>query len=182
MIGSRNIWRLDRQTLIWPFIASVLYALVTWATNVIVAPGLPSLRPGSVIPILSGVLFGPIAGFVVGVAGRAVADILTFGLFWNWDISNGFTGLVAGLTPLMCAGVQRGWRWAGAATVLGALGVIMGSGFAALTDIWVANLQPDLAISTEWLPVAQWDLALGLPLTVGVLIAWQRLQRRAQQL
>jgi hypothetical protein len=87
-------------------------------------------------------------------------------------------GSVAGLTALVGPGVRRWtWVWVGTATLLGAMGVIAGSGFAALTDIWVANLGADLAVNGEWLPVAKWDLALGVPLTMGVLMAWAGLQR-----
>jgi hypothetical protein len=76
--------------------------------------------------------------------------------------------------------MRRRWTWVSTATLLGALGVIAGCGFAALTDIWVANLGADLAVSAEWFPVAEWDLALGVPLTVGMLIVWEGLQRRHQ--
>jgi hypothetical protein len=61
------------------------------------------------------------------------------------------------------------------------LGVIAGSGFAALTDIWIVNLGADLAVSAEWFPVAKWDPALGVPLAVGVLLAWAGLRPRSQR-
>jgi len=113
-----------------------------------------------VIPIISGALFGPVVGFVVGAEGRVVGDLLTFGFFWNWDLSRGLVGLIAGLAPLIGAAIRRRWKRIGIATLLGAVGVVLGTGFAALTDVWVANLSPDLAISAEWLSVASRGLAL----------------------
>jgi len=137
-----------------------------------------------VIPIISGALFGPVVGFVVGAAGRGVGDLLTFGFFWNWDLSRGLVGLIAGLAPRIGAAIKGRWRRIGIATLLGAVGVVLGTGFAALTDVWVANLSPDLAISAERLPVAEWDLALAVPLTVPLtvilLVAWDRVQRRGR--
>jgi len=96
-----------------------------------------------VIPIISGALFGPVVGYVVGAAGRGVGDLLTFGFFWNWDLSRSLVGLIAGLAPLIGAAIRGRWRRIGIATLLGAVGVILGTGFAALTDVWVANLSPD---------------------------------------
>jgi energy-coupling factor transport system substrate-specific component len=179
---GRDNWRLDRRAVRSVLIGTVVYAVFSWAANTMVIPGLPSLRPGIVIPILCGALFGPIEGFVVGAAGRGVGDLLTFGFFWNWDVGNGLIGSVAGLTALVGPATRRWtWAWVGTATLLGAVGIMAGSGFAALTDIWVANLEADLAVSAEWFPVAKWDLALGVPLTLGVLLAWEGLRRRSQR-
>jgi energy-coupling factor transport system substrate-specific component len=177
-VKSRSdVRRIDGRSLIYIAISAVLYAVLSWAANAIDIPGFPSLRPGIVIPIVSGALFGPIAGFVVGAAGRGAGDLLTFGFFWNWDLGSGLVGLIAGLTPLIGTAAERRWRRVITATLLGAVGIVLGMGFAALTDIWVANLGGDLAISSEWLPVAEWDLVLGVPLTAIVMIALERWPR-----
>jgi energy-coupling factor transport system substrate-specific component len=66
---GRDRWRLDRRAVVYVLIGMVVYAACSWAANTTVIPGLPSLRPGIVVPIFCGALFGPIGGFVVGAAG-----------------------------------------------------------------------------------------------------------------
>ena len=107
-------------------------------------------------------------------AGTLVADGLTYGISWNWAIGNGLIGLIAGLVPAAGLASRARWRRIGAMTVMGALGIIVGIGFAALTDVLVANLTPDTAIGVEWISVAKWELAWGVPLTIIVLLAWPR--------
>jgi len=47
-----------------------------------------------------------------------------------------------------------------------------------MTDVFVANLTPDTAISAEWIPLATWNLIWGLPLLVIVLSIWPVVRRR----
>ena len=60
----------------------------------------------------------------------------------------------------------------------GTLAIVLGAGLAALTDILIANLTPDTAISAEWIPLASWNLVWGLPLLVIVLSIWALARRR----
>ena len=131
--------------------------------NPIDLPGLHNLnfRPGVVVPVLAGILLGPIAGFAVGAAGTLVADGLTFGISWNWAIGNGLIGLIAGLVPAARLASRARWRSIGVATVISALAIILGIGFAALTDVLVANLTPDTAIGVEWISVVKVGTGLG---------------------
>lgn len=46
---------------------------------------------------LMSVLFGPIAGMLIGFIGHAIKDLLTYGLWWSWVLSSGVTGLGYGL-------------------------------------------------------------------------------------
>jgi len=172
----RVLLSMNRQTMIFSAIATALYAAVSLLPNPIDLPGLHNLnfRPGAVVPVLAGILLGPIAGFAVGAAGTLVADGLTFGISWNWAIGNGLIGLIAGLVPAARLASRARWRSIGVATVMSALAIILGIGFAALTDVLVANLTPDTAIGVEWISVAKWELVWGVPLTVIVLLAQPR--------
>ena len=42
---------------------------------------------------LMSVLFGPVAGGLIGFIGHAIKDLLTYGLWWSWVITSGITGL-----------------------------------------------------------------------------------------
>jgi hypothetical protein len=48
-----------------------------------------------------------------------------------------------------------------------------------MTDVFVANLTPDTAISAEWIPVSTWNLLWGLPILVVLLAGWAVVRRRA---
>ncbi|TMF59653.1 MAG: hypothetical protein E6I16_08880 [Chloroflexi bacterium] len=173
---GRRLLRVDRRAVISSVLAAALYTAVSLLPNPIDLPGLHNLnfRPGVVVPVLAGILLGPIAGFAVGAAGTLVADGLTFGISWNWAIGNGLIGLIAGLVPAARLASRARWRSIGVATVISALAIILGIGFAALTDVLVANLTPDTAIGVEWISVAKWELVWGVPLTVIVLLARPR--------
>jgi len=172
----RLLLSIDRRAMIFSAIGAALYAAVSLLPNPIDLPGLHNLnfRPGVVVPVLAGILLGPFAGFFVGAAGTLAADGLTFGFSWNWAVGNGLIGLIAGLVPAARLASPARWRSIGVASVMAALGIILGSGFAALTDVLVANLTPDTAIGVEWISVAKWELAWGVPLTIIVLLAWPR--------
>ena len=46
---------------------------------------------------LMSVIFGPVAGGLIGLIGHAIKDLLTYGLWWSWVITSGVTGLGYGL-------------------------------------------------------------------------------------
>ena len=161
---------------------SVLYAAVNLMTEHVSFAGVQVVRPGIVVPLLCGVFFGPVVGFLVGFLGSTGSELPTFGFYWNWSLGNGLVGLVAGSTPFLITGIRARfrsqWPTIGAALVTGTLAIVLGAGLAALTDILIANLTPDTAISAEWIPLASWNLVWGLPLLVIVLSIWALARRR----
>jgi energy-coupling factor transport system substrate-specific component len=158
---------------------SVAYAAVNVLTEHLSFLGLQAARPGIVVPILCGLLFGPIVGFGVGFLGSTGSDLLTFGFYWNWSLGNGLVGLVAGLGPFLFSRIRRQWLTMFAAAAVGATAIVLGAGLAAMTDVFVANLTPDTAISAEWIPLSTWNLFWGLPLLVVLLAGWAVVRGRA---
>jgi len=68
---------------------SGLYAAIAWLTSYMQLGGTydVSLRPGIVIPIVFGLRFGPLVGFVTGALGNTLGDFLTSGTtYWNWSL------------------------------------------------------------------------------------------------
>jgi len=167
------------RKLVYVAAGSVAYAAVNLLTEHLGFLGLEAVRPGIVVPVLCGLLFGPIVGFAVGFLGSAGSDLLTFGFYWNWSLGNGLVGLVAGLGPFLSSRIRRQWLSLLSATAVGAVAIILGAGLAAMTDVFVANLTPDTAISAEWIPVSEWNLLWGLPLLVVLLAGWAVVRRRA---
>ncbi len=166
------------RKLLYVAAGSAAYAAANLMTEHLNFPGLEVVRPGIAIPVLCGVLFGPIVGFLVGFLGSTGSDLLTFGFYWNWSLGNGLVGMVAGFAPLVVSRVRRLWLTIVAAAALGAVAIVLGAGVAAMTDFFVANLTPDTAISAEWIPLVTWNLIWGLPLLVIVLSIWPVVRRR----
>jgi len=175
-MGRRNSPRVRK--LLYVAAGSAAYAAANLMTEHLNFPGLEVVRPGIAIPVLCGVLFGPIVGFLVGFLGSTGSDLLTFGFYWNWSLGNGLVGVVAGLAPLVVSRVRRQWLTILAAAAVGAVAMVLGAGVAAMTDVFVANLTPDTAISAEWIPLVTWNLIWGLPLLVIVLSIWPVVRRR----
>lgn len=61
--------------------------------------GVPNTSFETTYPFLAlmSVIFGPIAGMLIGLIGHAIKDLLTFGLWWSWVLASGVTGFGYGL-------------------------------------------------------------------------------------
>lgn len=61
--------------------------------------GVPNTSFETTYPFLAlmSIVFGPIAGALIGLIGHAIKDLLTYGLWWSWVLSSGVTGLGYGL-------------------------------------------------------------------------------------
>jgi energy-coupling factor transport system substrate-specific component len=180
----QDLWRLSTRSVVYMAIGAALYAVLNLITNSWVIPGAQniSIRPGAVIPIFFGVLFGPLVGFFTGFVGNTISDQLTYGIFWNWEIGNGLMGLIAGFTPLLVRGAYRRWPNVVTAAVLSAAGILFGLFVAAFTDQWLySKISFKAAMTTEWFPAAGSDLLFGIPLLVILLAAWSRARERASR-
>jgi uncharacterized membrane protein len=146
-----------------------LYAAVSWLTNYMQLSGTSdiSLRPGIVIPIVFGLRFGPLAGFITGALGNTLNDLLSSGTtYWNWSLGNGLIGLVAGAYAFRWH-TRWGWRQYAWAVALGCVGIAIGMAVAAGLDIWVCRAEApadncsvvpvtfDAALNQEFLPAAK---------------------------
>src|SRR5438445_11933280 len=85
---------------------SVLYAAVNLMAEHVSFAGVQVVRPGIVVPLLCGVFFGPVVGFLVGFLASTGPDLRTFGFYWNWSLGSGFVRLVAGSTPFLITGIR----------------------------------------------------------------------------
>src|SRR5207247_8873461 len=144
---------------------SLLYAAVNLMTEHLTFAGVQVVRPGIVVPLICGVFFGPVVGFLVGFLGSTGSDLPTFGLYWNWSLGNGLVGLVAGSTPFLITRIRARFRsqWPiiGAVLVTGTLGIVLGAGRAAITDIFIATPTPATARRAAWIPADCCDLPCG---------------------
>jgi energy-coupling factor transport system substrate-specific component len=61
--------------------------------------GIPNTSFETTYPFLAlmSVIFGPVAGMLIGLIGHAIKDLLTYGLWWSWVLASGVTGFGYGL-------------------------------------------------------------------------------------
>ena len=171
---NAKIWGIGVRQIVFMALGAALYAGVSYATNTLQLPGASnvSLRPGIVIPVFFGVVFGPWVGLFTGAVGNIINDLLTGPLYWNWDLGNGLIGFVAGLSMYITFGRYRTIRGIIIAEAIGIVAIIVGLGFAAYTDIWVSALTPVAATVTEFVPATIPDIILSLILLPILLVAY----------
>ena len=133
------------------------------------------VKPTIVIPIIFGIVFGPFAGFVVGLIGNIFSDFVSYGgVFWNWEIANGLLGAIPGIAYLAMSRSQ----WAKArglamAAVLAIVASVVGVGFATMTDyIFNTGASPVGSALAEFYLVAGSYAVNGAILTPLVLYAY----------
>ncbi len=173
--GSRvNIWGIGVRQVVLMALGAALYAGLSWLTNSLQLPGASnvSLRPGIVIPLFFGVVFGPIVGAFSGGIGNLINDLLTGTVYWNWDVGNAIIGLVAGLAMYNTLGRYNSTVKIIVAEFYSVIGILVGLGFAAFSDIWVSKLTFNSATTTEFIPATLTDIVLGLILLPILLVAY----------
>jgi energy-coupling factor transport system substrate-specific component len=160
---SSRIWAIGVRQVVFMALGAALYAGVSYATNSLQLPGASnvSLRPGIVIPV-----------FFAGGVGNLINDLLTGPIYWNWDLGNGLIGFISGLAMYLTWGRYRSIRNIVIGEVFGVLGIIIGLGFAAYSDIWVSALTPIAATTTEFVPATVPDMILSLILLPILLVAY----------
>ncbi|HKV60235.1 MAG TPA: ECF transporter S component [Ktedonobacteraceae bacterium] len=169
-----NIWGIGVRQVVLMALGAALYAGISYVTNTLQLPGATnvSLRPGIVIPLFFGVVFGPIVGAFTGGIGNLINDLLTGTVYWNWDVGNAIIGLVAGLAVYSTWGRYNTVRKIVIAEIFGVLSIIIGLGFAAFSDIWVSQYTFNTAATTEFIPATLPDIVLGVILLPILLVAY----------
>lgn len=172
--SRRNIWGIGVREVVLMALGAALYAGLSYVTNSLQLPGASnvSLRPGIVIPLFFGVVFGPIVGAFSGGIGNLINDLLTGTVYWNWDVGNAIIGLIAGLAMYNTLGRYNTTVKIIVAEFYSVIGILIGLGFAAYSDIWVSKLTFNAATTTEFIPASLPDIVLGLILLPILLIAY----------
>jgi len=162
------------------FVGTLLYAALTTLFNVNQVPasgGLIAFRPMVAIPMLFGIVFGPVAGFVSGLLGNALSDYASYGAFsWNWEIASGLLGAIPGIAYFVISRTD----WTKARTfariiVLVVVASVVGTGFAALADyIFHVGFGPIDTAFAEFTSAGLTDAINGVIFTPILLYAYAR--------
>lgn len=154
-----------------------LYAALVWLTTIfpLATAGDVNLRPGVVIPIFFGLIYGPWTGFLTGFLGNFLGDmmsgVVTFpvdpitgsawvnfamGTFLPWQIGNGLMGLLPGWLARRGIESYKAVRDYLLAIAFGLLGIVIGMGFASVFTVALGVLTADFVFSQYFIP-AVWS-------------------------
>lgn len=178
--SASRIWGIGVRHVVFMALGAALYAGLSYITNSLQLPGATnvSLRPGIVIPLFFGVVFGPWVGLFTGGVGNLINDLLTGTVYWNWDVGNGLIGFVAGLAMYITWGRYNTTEKIVVAEFFSVLGILIGLGFASYTDIWVSKYTFAAATTTEFIPATLPDIVLGVILLPILLVAYNAAMTR----
>lgn len=177
-----SLWRIDVRQVVYTALGIALYAVLNIIFNFIQLPnaggGAIAFRPGIVIPLLFGSLFGPSVGLLVGGLGNIIGDLISYhSFYWNWDVGNALIGLITGLVVIYTAGRYRHTRAIIFAEVASFIAIVVGIAFASYTDIWVSKISFGAATG-ELVIAAIPDLINGLILLPILIVAYNAAIRR----
>lgn len=180
--GRESLWTMDVRKVVYSALGIALYAILSIIFNLVQLPnaggGAIALRPGIVIPLFFGALFGPVVGLLVGGLGNIIGDLISFhNFYWNWDVGNALIGFVAGLAVLYTMGRYRNTRAIVIAEIASFIAIVVGIGFAAYNDIWVSKIS-FAAASSEFFVAGIPDLINGLILLPILIVAYNAAVRR----
>src|SRR5215467_7515828 len=178
--SASQIWGIGVRQIVYMALGAALYGGLSWVTNSLQLPsaGNVSFRPAIVIPLFFGAVFGPWVGLFAGGIGNLLGDYISgYGVFWNWDVGNALIGFIAGLALYLTWGHYNNARNIIIAEIFAAVGIVVGIGFAAYSDIWVS--QYTVAGATgNFVPAVLSELVNSLILLPILLVAYNAAMRR----
>ncbi len=181
MEEKKSLWAFGTREVVFSAIGAALYGVLSWATNVLQIPaaGNVAVRPAVAIPMFFGVAFGPWAGFISGFLGNVLGDLISGYGFWLWwDIGSGLMGFFPGLIAAQMTDYKSG-KDILKAELMVIVGVVVGMGVAALSEIWVSGMDLATTMTINFLPAVISNLIWGLILTPILMVAYSAVVARS---
>ena len=149
-----NTWQFGGREVLATIIGAALFIILDVATSFAHIPAFQhvSFRPAAVIPMIAGVVFGPWAGLLSGLAGKIMGDLATEQGFWPWwGLGYGLMGCLPGLIWLKLRNYRRAGEILKVEGLL-ALGAGIGMGLASVSEIWVSHISLAETVKTYFTP------------------------------
>lgn len=177
----KPLWSFGTREVVFAAIGAALYGVLSALTNALQIPGSGnvSFRPAIAIVYFFGLAFGPIVGFITGLLGNIIGDLLSGYGFWPWwDIGNGIIGLIAGLFyPYMTT--YRALRDLILAEVAVVVSAAVGIFLASVTEIWVSGITFAATLVQNFTPSFLSNIVNGLILTPILMVAYSAVVARS---
>ena len=178
---KKSIWKFGTREVVYAAIGAALYAVLAYATNFVQLPssGNVSFRPAVVIPMFFGVAFGPVVGFITGFVGNILADLLSgYGFWFWWDLGNGIMGFIPGLIAASIVD-YKAIKSITLAEIFAFIGVVVGMGVAAFSEMWVSGADLNTVIFANFIPAFVPNVITGLILLPILMIAYAAIVGRS---
>jgi energy-coupling factor transport system substrate-specific component len=175
------LWQFGTREVVYAAIGAALYGVLGWVTNILQIPaaGNVSVRPAVAIPMFFGVAFGPIVGFISGFLGNVISDMISgYGFWFWWDLGNGLMGLIPGLIWLQLKDYKSRDSILKAELFV-IIGVVVGMGVAALSEMWVSGTDFMTTMAINFWPATISNLIWGLILVPVLMIAYDAVASRS---
>lgn len=167
------------RQVVFAALGAALYAGASLATNSLTIGNNISLRPGIVIPVFFGAVFGPFVGLFSGLVGNSLADTYSYGsIYWNWEVGLGLIGAVASLALFFNKGRYNTNLRIAFGVIFSLVGLIVGLGFAAFSDIWVSGTSFPTALYGNFIPALWTDAVFVVILLPILLVAYNAARSR----
>ena len=177
---KQSIWQFNTRQVVYAAIGAALYGFLSWATNAFPLPaaGNITFRPAVAVMIFFGIAFGPWVGFIAGLLGNVLGDLISgFGFWWHWSLGNGIIGLIAGLAILWIKDYRKPKDIALAVGV-GIVGNLVGLLFASVMEKLTGGIDWATAIGGYWLPSAAGNILVTIILLPILMAAYQAVLNR----
>jgi len=168
------------REVVFSALGAALYGVLSFATNMIALPaaGNVALRPAVCIPMFFGVAFGPWVGLISGFLGNIIGDALSGWGFWLWwDVGNGLMGLIPGFALPLISNFRE-VKSLVIADIFVVIGVVVGMGFGALSEIVFSGLDFATAFGGYFVPAAFTDIVNGVILVPILMVAYSAIATR----
>ncbi|MEW6094376.1 MAG: ECF transporter S component [Chloroflexota bacterium] len=178
---KKSIWKFGTREVVYSAIGAALYAVLAVSTNFLQIPsaGNVSVRPAVAIPMFFGIVFGPIVGFIAGFLGNIISDLIAgYGFWFWWDLGNGLMGFIPGLIAASLVS-YKDWKSILKAELFVILGVLVGMGVAAISEMWVSGADINTVIFGNFVPAVIPNLINGLILVPILMIAYDAIAKRS---
>jgi uncharacterized membrane protein len=169
-----KMWQFGGREVLAAMIGAALFMLLDVATSFAHIPSLHgvSFRPAAVIPMVVGVIFGPWAGLLSGLAGKIMGDLMTAQGFWPWwGLGYGLMGFLPGLAWVGL----RNYRGAGEIFKVEGLLVVgagIGMGLASVSEVWVSHISLAETVKTYFVPEFLSNVAAGLVIVPILMVGY----------
>src|SRR5512133_2715917 len=180
-VQRKTLWGFGTREVVFAAIGAALYGVLSALTNVLQIPGAGNVavRPAVSIVFFFGLAFGPVVGFITGLLGNIIGDLLSGYGFWPWwDLANGIMGMIAGLFMVYMTN-YRAIRDLILAEVAVILGSAVGMFLASITEIWVSGIDFATTMVQNFSPSFLSNIVNGLILVPILMIAYSAVVARS---
>jgi uncharacterized membrane protein len=178
--NKSKMWQFGGREVLVAIVGAALFIVLDVATSFAHNPSFHgiSLRPAALVPIICGVVFGPWAGLLSGLAGKIMGDLMTEQGFWPWwGLGYGWMGFLPGLAWLGLRNYRRAGEILKVEGLL-VLGAGIGIGLASVSEVWVSHISLAETVKTYFLPEFFSNSATGLVLMPILMIAYSAILAR----